>query len=162
MAYDFSGPWVERTAHQSQLFTPAQPHNISAQLSCQAAIEYVLEQGVRPNKVLLGVPLYGRSFLDSDNIDQSFSDCGGESGCFDYCDLPRPGATVHHDNEVCADYCSGGDGGFVTYDTPHTVKQKAKFVSDTGLGGLFYWQITADKKGCESLVETGYRTLHDI
>jgi len=162
MAYDFSGPWTERTAHQSQLLTPSHPHTKAAQLSCQAAVTYLLRKGVCPKKVLLGIPIYGRSFLKADSINQPYSDCGGESGCFDYCDLPRPGSTVHHDDAVGAAYCTGGDGGFVTYDTPQIVQRKAKFVIDLGLGGLFYWQITADKRGNESLVETGYRTLHDV
>ena len=148
MAYDFSGPWIEKTAHQSQLLTPAQPHNEAAQLSCQAAVAYVLGEGVYPTKLLLGIPLYGRSFLNTDNIDQPVSDCGGESGCFDYCDLPRPGATVYHDDAVGAAYCAGGDGGFVTYDTPQVVEKKAntwpkKYENCRHSGFIFLGQVSA-------------------
>ncbi|KAL1988073.1 hypothetical protein VTN96DRAFT_1104 [Rasamsonia emersonii] len=162
MCYDFSGPWVNRTGHQSQLFTPRHPHNEAAYISCQSAVTYILSRGVNPKKILLGVPVYGRSFLGSDNINQPYSGLGGEDGAFDYCDLPRPGAKEHHDDAVGAAYCTGGDGGFVTYDTPRTVQQKAKFVTNLGLGGLFYWHITADKRGAKSLIETGYNTLHDM
>lgn len=162
MCYDFSGPWVNRTGHQSQLYTPRHPHNEAAYISCQSAVTYILSRGVNPKKILLGVPVYGRSFLGSDNINQPYSGVGGEDGTFDYCDLPRPGAKEYHDDAVGAAYCTGGDGGFVTYDTPRTVEQKAKFVTNLGLGGLFYWHITADKRGAKSLIETGYNTLHDM
>jgi chitinase len=162
MAYDFSGPWTSLTGHQSQLYTPSHPKSEAAYTSCQSAILYVLSQGVNPKKVLLGIPVYGRSFLGSNNVGQSYSGCGGEDGVFDYSDLPRPGAKEHHDDKVGAAYCTGGDGGFITYDTPQTVQQKAKFVASSNLGGLFYWNIAADARGPRSLIESGYNALHDM
>ncbi|KAJ9238370.1 CAZyme family GH18 [Paecilomyces variotii] len=162
MAYDFSGPWTDRTGHQSQLYTPSRPNSESAYISCHSAMTYVLSQGVNPRKVLLGIPVYGRSFLGSNNVGQSYSGCGGEEGTFDYRDLPRPGAKEHHDDKVGAAYCIGGDGGFVTYDTTRTVQQKAKYVARSNLGGLFYWHIASDARGSRSLIETGYNILHDM
>jgi len=67
------------------------------------------------------------------------------------------------DEQACAAYCVGGDGGFVTYDSPATVTAKAAFVRALGLGGLFYWTGTGDKvDGGEegSLVMAGYCGLH--
>lgn len=162
MAYDFSGPWTSRTGHQAQLYTPSRPHNDAAHVSCQSSINYLLGQGVTPKKILLGVPVYGRSFLGTEKVGQPYSGHGGEDGVFDYSELPRPGAREHHDDKVGAAYCSGGDGGFVTYDTPRTVQQKAQFVTRMKLGGLFYWHIAADARGPRSLIETGYNTLHDM
>jgi len=162
MAYDFSGPWVNLTGHQAQLYTPSSPHNEAARISCQSAAHYMLSQGVDPKKILLGIPAYGRSFLGCNDINQPYSGRGGEDGTFDYCDLPRPGAKEYHDDAIGAAYCCGGDGGFVTYDTPRTVQQKARFVTKMGLGGLFYWHITGDKRGSKSLVETGFKALHDM
>lgn len=162
MAYDFAGPWTNRAGHQAQLYTPSRPHNDAATISCQSSISYLLSQGVTPKKILLGVPVYGRSFLGAEKVGQPYSGVGGEDGVFDYSELPRPGATEHHDDKVGAAYCSGGDGGFVTYDTPRTVQQKAQFVTKMKLGGLFYWHIAADARGPRSLIETGYNTLHDM
>ena len=86
----------------------------------------------------------------------------GEIGMFDYCELPRPGAKEYHDDMIGAAYCSGGDGGFFSYETPRTVHQQAKFVTQMGLGGLFYWHIAGDKRGSKSLVAAGYNTLHEM
>lgn len=76
--------------------------------------------------------------------------------------VPRPGAKEYYDEKSGAAWCVGGDGGFVTYDTPETVQQKAKFATKTKLGGLFYWHIGGDARGPRSLIETGYKTLHDM
>ncbi|XHF98287.1 hypothetical protein AWENTII_001844 [Aspergillus wentii] len=161
MAYDFAGPWTNQTGHQAQLYSPSRATPASS-TSCQSAVNYVLYQGVNPKKLLLGVPAYGRSFLGSSNVGQNYSGCGGEDGVFDYSDLPRPGAKEHHDDKLGAAYCSGGDGGFVTYDTPRTVQHKARFATKMKLGGLFYWHIGGDARGPRSLIETGYNTLHEM
>ncbi|KAL4884362.1 glycoside hydrolase superfamily [Aspergillus karnatakaensis] len=159
MGYDFSGPWGGETGHHAQLYSPSYANSA---ISCQSAVSYLLAQGVHSKKLLLGIPAYGRSFLGSDNIGQRYTGCGGEDGVFDYSELPRPGATEYHDEEVAAAYCVGGDGGFVTYDTPQTVQQKAEFVTRERLGGLFYWHIGGDARGPRSLIEMGYNTLHDM
>lgn len=163
MCYDFSGPWLDRTGHQAQLFTPSSPHNDAALTSCQSAVTYFQNFSVYSKKILLGIPVYGRSFTGADDINQPFSGSDGEDGVFDYSELPRPGAKEVHDESLGAAYCvDGSDGGFVSYDTPRTVEQKAKYVANMGLGGLFYWHIVADKRGVNSLLETGYNTLHEL
>lgn len=154
MAYDFAGPWGSETGHQAQLYgTPT---------SGYSAVDYVLTQGVSPRKLILGVPVYGRSFLGSTGPGQRYTGTGGEDGVFDYSDLPRPGAQEMHDPQAGAAACVGADGGFVTYDIPATVKQKAEFVTSSKLGGLFYWHICSDARGPRSLIETGYNTLHEM
>ncbi|THC91046.1 hypothetical protein EYZ11_009486 [Aspergillus tanneri] len=159
MTYDFSGPWTNESGHHAQLYSPSR--NPGA-ISCHSAVSYILSQGVDPKKLLLGIPAYGRSFLDSSKPGQRYAGCGGEDGVFDYNALPRPGAKECHDDKLGAAYCSGGDGGFVTYDTPRTVQQKARFVTKSKLGGLFYWHIGGDAQGPRSLIETGYNTLHEM
>lgn len=154
MAYDFAGPWGSETGHQAQLY--------GSPTSGSSAVDYLLMQGVSSRKIILGIPVYGRSFLGSSGPGQRYTCTGGEDGVFDYRDLPRPGTREYHDKQVGASACVGGDGGFVTYDTPATVRQKAKFVTSSELGGLFYWHICSDAQGPRSLIETGYTTLHDV
>lgn len=154
MTYDFAGPWESETGHQAQLY--------GSGVSGDSAVSYVVGQGVSPRKIILGVPVYGRSFLGSNGPGQRYTGNGGEDGVFDYRDLPRPGTQEYHDKNIAASFCVGADGGFVTYDTPETVKQKAEFVTSSKLGGLFYWHVCSDARGPRSLVETGYNTLHEM
>ncbi|KAI9843394.1 MAG: hypothetical protein M1837_006420 [Sclerophora amabilis] len=160
MTYDFSGPWTDACGHQAQLFAPSQPHNDAARLSCSTAVEYVRSQGVPAQKIVLGVPVYGRSFLGAQTVGDRFAGHGGSDGTFDYRDLPRPGTVECNDVDLGAAFCVGGDGGFVSYDNPHSVKLKAAFVRQQCLGGLFYWTGTADGHGRRSLVEAGFTGLH--
>lgn len=162
MAYDFSGHWVGVSGHQSQLYTPSEPHNASAANSGDKAVNYMVSKGVPKHKIILGIPAYGRSFLGCTDIGQKFSETGGIDGTFNYKDLPRPGATEHYDITIGAAYSIGGDGGFVTYDNHHSVIQKAAYVKQNGLGGVFYWTGTADCHNDpeRSLIEASFRAFN--
>lgn len=160
MTYDFSGPWSQTSGHHAQLFTPSHPLNDAARLSCRSAVEYLISRGIRRHKILLGIPVYGRSFLGANAIGQPYNGSAGQDGTFDYKNLPRPGALESVDQQVGAAFSVGGDGGFVSYDNPQTVRMKGNYVRQNRLGGLFYWTGTADARGPRSLVETGYRALH--
>ncbi|KAK2937215.1 Chitinase II [Fusarium oxysporum f. sp. vasinfectum] len=86
---------------------------------------------------------------------------GAEDGTFEYNQLPRKGCKEVVDKRHVAAHCTGADGGFVTYDNPDTVKIKAGFCKQKGLGGLFYWNGPADSKDkSRSLVAAGFRALH--
>jgi len=47
--------------------------------------------------------------------------------------LPRGNTEERVDIQAVAAYCIGGDGGFVSYDNPETVRIKAEFVKSRGL-----------------------------
>ncbi|KAI4158851.1 MAG: hypothetical protein LQ342_007087 [Letrouitia transgressa] len=158
MAYDFSGPWTSTSGHQSQLYAPPQAPPES-QSSGGSAVAYMKSKGVPSNKILLGIPVYGRSFLGASQINQKFTGSGGHEGTFEYRELPRPGAQEQFDQHAVAAFCVGGDGGFVSYDNPRTVELKAQFAKREKLAGLFYWTGTGDKNGSESLVAAGHRVL---
>lgn len=160
MAYDFSGPWTPVSGHQAQLHRPPYTYPGDPGLSGHSAVDYLISRGVQPEKILLGVPVYGRSFPGADNIGQSYTGHGGPECTFDYKDLPRPGSVEHQDAQAGAAFCVGGDGGFVSYDTPDVVRMKGTYVVSRGLGGLFYWTGTADAPGRRSLVKAGYAALH--
>lgn len=159
MTYDFAGPWTSECGHHAQLYTPKQPHNEASKISCSSAVAYIQSQGVPTGKILLGIPTYGRSFLGASKVADTFKGQAGEEGTFEYRDLPRPKASLKFDDAVGAAFCVGGDGGFVTYDTPKSVAMKADFARQQKLGGLFYWTGTGDKDDSESLVKTGWEVL---
>ncbi|KAJ5613845.1 hypothetical protein N7528_007499 [Penicillium herquei] len=160
MTYDFAGSWTELSGHQAQLTASPQPHNAFAKRSIETGVEYLKAHGVPQEKTLIGIPVYGRSFLGATGTGQSFTGNGGENGIFAYKDLPRPGTQEVTDWERGAAFCVGGDGGFVSYDNPETVKMKAQFVKARKIAGLFYWTGTSDAAPPRSLVETGYRNLN--
>jgi len=163
MCYDFSGPWTELSGHQCQLYSPEHPHNAFAKRSCDAAVKYLFGRGVPGSKVVIGIPVYGRSFLGTNNIGQQFNGHAGEAGgVIEYKDLPRTNAVEYVDWNVGAAFSVGGDAGFVSYDVPATVTAKAQFVKQKGLRGLFYWTGVADApldRGDRSLIRAGWAEL---
>lgn len=94
----------------------------------------MMASGVPGKKILLGIPLFGRSFLNVSGPGHKNRGCGGEDGSFEYNTLPRRGTKEHVDKKACAAQCVGGDGGFVSYDNPETVRMKATFCKQKGLG----------------------------
>jgi chitinase len=161
MSYDFSGPWTPVAGHHAQLHAPPGPGGAQQTVSGRIAVEYLLGKGVPAGKIVLGVPAYGRSFLGVTARGQAHSGHAGEEGTFEFRDLPRPGTAEQVDGACCAAFCVGGDGGFVTYDSPATVREKARYVKGRGLAGLFYWTATGDAEDMErSLVYNGYMELH--
>lgn len=156
MSYDFTGSWTETSGHHAQLYcTPG-----AGEASTHTGVDYILSKQVPPHKILLGIPIYGRSFLGAGGPGQRYSGCGGEEGTFEYKDLPRPGTHEQVDETLVAAYCAGADGGFVTYDNPQTVQMKARYAKSRGLAGLFYWSSLGDATGDRSLVLHGYNALH--
>lgn len=129
MAYDFTGSWTPKTGHHAQLHAggPEEP-------SGAAAVAYVKSTGFPSKKILLGIPVYGRSFLGATGPEQSYNGHGGESGTIEYKSLPSAGADEIVDTHRVAAFCSGGDDGFVSYDNQETVRIKGHFCKAQELG----------------------------
>ena len=97
MAYDFAGSWSNKSGHHAQLF-PNAPHEPSG----STAVDYLIRRGFPPKKILLGVPVYGRSFLGAIGPGQTFTGNGGEEGTYEYKSLPREGASENTDTRLVA------------------------------------------------------------
>jgi chitinase len=161
MAYDFAGKWTEVSGHQAQLRSPDRPDDAFSKRSVENVVRYLKSHGVSLKKALIGIPVYGRSFLGVTGPGQQFMGQGGKNGMIEYRDLPRPGTHEIVDEQLGAAFCVGADGGFVSYDNPETVEMKAKYVKTNKLGGLFYWTGSYDAdESPRSLVETGYKCLN--
>ncbi|KAI0473366.1 glycoside hydrolase [Xylariaceae sp. FL0804] len=168
-AYDFFGHWTHRSGHQAQLFAPSSSSSRGGsssgssdeQPSGAGGAAYLTAHGCPPGKILLGIPAHGRSFLGVSGPGHRHRGAAGEGGSFAYNQLPRRHARETVDKRVGAAYCVGGDGGFVSYDTPETVRMKAAYCKQKGLGGLFYWSGPNDSQDkSRSLIAAGFRALH--
>lgn len=129
MTYDFYGSWTPLSGHHAQLYSASKDEPSAASI-----VQCVMSRGFPAKKVLLGIPAYGRSFLHASGPGQKFRGGGGEDGTFEYQQLPRKGCRETVDKRACAATCVGGDGGFVSYDNPDTVKMKAAFCKQKALG----------------------------
>ncbi|KFY59720.1 hypothetical protein V497_04123 [Pseudogymnoascus sp. VKM F-4516 (FW-969)] len=157
MAYDYSGSWSTVTGHLANLY-PSKSMPDTTPYSTDKAVTDYIAGGVPASKLVIGVPLYGRSFAATEGMGQKFSGVGGgswENGVWDYKVLPKAGATVKMDDDAKARYSyDPASKELISFDTVEDAKTKAEYVKSKGLGGAMYWETSADRKGDQSLIGT--------
>lgn len=157
MAYDYTGSWESKTGHQANLYR-SRSNPAATPADTQTALAYYRSQGVDPRKILLGLPLYGRSFTGTDGLGKPYSGVGKgsvEAGIWQYKALPRSGAKEIWDAEAWASYSYDAKAReLVSYDNVDSARRKATFLVQQKLGGAVFWESSGDKKGDASLVGT--------
>lgn len=157
MAYDYAGSWDQVSGHQANLY-PDSENPAATPFSTTAAIEHYTKHGVAHHKIVLGMPIYGRAFENTDGPGKPYNGTGDgnwERGIYDYKNLPLTGAEEHLDEKSGASYCyNAQQKTLVTYDTPNMAKIKVDFIKNNGLGGAMWWESSADKEGPEGLIQT--------
>jgi chitinase len=102
-------------------------------------LKYYVSQGINSGKIVLGMPIYGRAFENTDGLGKPFSGTGQgtwENGVHDFKKLPLPGAEEIHDEESGATYCYDRSKRLlVTYDTVDMARRKAEWIRQQDLGG---------------------------
>lgn len=151
MGYDYAGSWDSIAGHQANLY-PSSSTLGSTPFSTIAAINhYVQVGGVPPSKIVLGMPLYGRAFTNTDGPGTPYSGVGEgswEQGVWDYKALPKPGAVECVDAQAGASWSyDAATRTMVSYDTVTMAEAKAAFIMQQNLGGGMWWESSGDKGG---------------
>jgi len=94
------------------------------------------------------MPLYGRSFSNTEGPGTSFQGVGKgswEHGVYDYKALPLPSSKVLVDKNVVASWCYHPNRKeMVSYDSVEIAKMKAAWIIKQGFGGSMYWELSGD------------------
>lgn len=154
MAYDYAGSWDSVAGHQANLY-PSRSNTSGTPFSTARALEHYT-RFIDPSKIVMGMPLYGRAFENTNGLGRPFSGIGQgswEQGVYDYKALPQPGAKEYYDHESGASYSyDESQKVFVSYDTVPMAREKASYIKNHYLGGAMWWETSGDRKGNESII----------
>ncbi|HLU98987.1 MAG TPA: glycoside hydrolase family 18 protein [Thermobifida alba] len=150
--YDFTGSWKETTGHHAQLYAPSDDPD---QPSVDRAVRQYLEYGLPADKLVLGIPGYGRGWSgvppgpDADG----WSVRAEEGADGDYGEATDAYETLEQltgerffDRATGTQWVYDGDEWW-SYDTPEVVRLKGEYAIDRGLRGLVLWNLDMDPEG---------------
>lgn len=161
MAFDYAGSFSNLTGHLSNVF-PSIKNPLSTPFNTEQAVTYY-SQHVASEKIILGMPIYGRSFNNTKGLGLPYNGTGSgtwEAGVWDYKALPLAGSKVYHDVQTVTSWSYDSKQGLlISYDTPEIAAGKTEYLKRRSLGGAFWWESSADKAGNDSLVTT-VRSYH--
>ena len=159
--YDFYGPWGPQTNHQSQLRSPAaNPAPANQKYSVDSAVNKYLSMGAPANKLVVGVPAYGRGWTGVPNVNNGLYQNGSaasgtfEAGIEDYDVIKNRAGTVFRDDANGAIWKYDGST-FWSYDDPQLIQAKGQYVKAGGLGGLMIWSLDGDDGSLVTAMQSG-------
>ncbi|WP_286858220.1 MULTISPECIES: glycoside hydrolase family 18 protein [Sphingobacterium] len=129
MTYDSGNPpYHHASLHRSSL---------SGRTTCAEAVKAHIAGGMPAEKLVLGIPFYGRG--NKTDI----------KGFIDYKDLLNlQGFEQKWDDEAKAHYLVNAQGTLVlTFETPESIALKCEYVHEQGLLGAMYWEYAGDTEG---------------
>ncbi len=163
MTYDFNGAWSSASNFNAPLYASASDPTNTIGTNVDATIQNYLGRGVPADKLVMGVPFYGRAVEGVANVSgglfQSHTgaplgtwDDGstGATGMFDYSDiaanyLTRPDIEQYWDGDAMVPWLYDPAAGlFLSYDDPASLALKKAYVVDNGLGGVMIWEMSSD------------------
>ncbi|XP_036337628.1 probable chitinase 10 [Rhagoletis pomonella] len=156
MAYDFHGKWERETGHNAPLYAPSTDSEWRKQLSVDNAAAMWVKMGAPKEKLVIGMPTYGRSFTltHTDKHGPNAPATGGgregvytkESGFLAYyeiCELLLNGAVYVWDDEMKVPYMVDGDQ-WVGFDDERAIRNKMHWIKSNGFGGAMVWTVDMD------------------
>lgn len=154
MVYSWTSPagsWDTVSNHHANLY--------GDNLSASQAVNWYISQGVSRSKIVLGIPLYGRSFLNTEGPGSKYSGMGPgswEAGVYDYRTLPLPESYKLRDENVGASWTYDYQKKeMVSYDDEYMGKIKGEFIRKEGLAGSMFWELSGDKGTAREGMERG-------
>ena len=144
MEYDFDGPWNDATGLVAPLYQAKgdpDPTNNAAW-----AVEQYLAAGVKPEKIVFGLPFYGYEWTDVPSTDHGLFQAGtpvGDGASYNAIVPLESSFTKYRDPKTQAPWLYDGTS-FWTYDDPTSLAFKMRYAHNQKLGGLMVWDLSGD------------------
>ncbi|XP_026838533.1 mucin-5AC isoform X5 [Drosophila erecta] len=161
LTYDFHSSHEPSVNHHAPLYSLEEDseYNYDAELNIDYSIKYYLKAGADRDKLVLGIPTYGRSYtlINEESTELGAPSEGpGEQGdatrekgylaYYEICQTLKddPEWTVVQPNANIMGPYAYRRNQWVGYDDEAIVRKKAEYVVAQGLGGIMFWAIDND------------------
>ncbi|KAG9456265.1 hypothetical protein H6P81_000773 [Aristolochia fimbriata] len=148
MSYGFSGAsWQPNNTG-----APAALYDLNSEVSTSSGLESWVRAGVPPQKVVMGVPLYGCTWRLADPAEHGIGSPalgeGPDNGLMSFAELvdfnEANNATVVFDVDTVSTYSFAGTS-WIGYDDGDSVAGKIDYAKSNDHGGYFFWALGFDK-----------------
>ncbi|XP_029975601.1 acidic mammalian chitinase-like [Salarias fasciatus] len=155
MTYDFHGAWEPFTGHNSPLFASSFDDGTNIYSNVDFAMNYWKNQGAPLEKLILGIPTYGRTFRTASAACGVGAPANGaasarpytqEAGFWSYyeiCTFLQEGSSLRWIDEQNVPYAIKGNE-WVGFDNRRSFEIKARYLKDNKFGGAFIWSLDLD------------------
>ncbi|XP_043513827.1 flocculation protein FLO11-like isoform X2 [Frieseomelitta varia] len=161
LSYDYHSSYEPAVDHHSPLYPLEEDneYNYDAELTIDYTVKYLSKKGAAPEKIVLGIPTYGRSYtLFNEDATDLGSPADGpgvegeatrEKGYLAYYEICEGLAqsdeweVIQPNPKAMGPYAYKGDQ-WVGYDDESIVRLKARYVNEKNLGGIMFWTIDND------------------
>lgn len=157
MTYDFHyyTKYTPFTGFNSPLYPRHSEQLYFATLNINYTVNMYMNKGLDPTKIVVGIPTYGHTFtlFNANNHEINSPASGfGSLGSLGFINYPevcaflkdfKSNVTVKQDEEAKVPYLYRNKE-WVSYDTPQSVMEKAKFIKEKKLRGAMIYSLNAD------------------
>lgn len=167
MTYDMSGSWSRVTGFNAPLYNSSE--NPPEGNSTDSAMRAFLDLGVPADKLVMGVPFYGRGWAgvrdENNGLHQPFNGlpAGVPEGSFAYHALADGFAGTYqrfwHEAAQVPWLYAADTGTMISYDDPESLGIKASYARESGFGGIMFWELSQDSED-SALLRSIYQTLN--
>ncbi|TVX95945.1 glycosyl hydrolase family 18 protein [Cohnella terricola] len=163
MTYDYSGTWEPLAHHNAPLYYDKNhPKATGPRWNVAGGVRGHLKGGVPAYKLVLGLPFYGKGWLNCPSPGQ-YQTCEGgtippgekfgtwEDYAFDYTDVEdnyvNKNGYIRYWNEAAkVPYLYNNENKrFISYDDEESILYKASLVRSLDLAGVMSWDISGDR-----------------
>ncbi|XP_030077380.1 chitotriosidase-1 [Microcaecilia unicolor] len=154
MTYDLHGSWESVTGHVSPLYKGIKDTGSAGSLNVDFAINYWKDNGAPAEKLIMGIPTYGRSFTlkSSDSsvgapasgpaLPGQFTKEAGFWAYYEICTFLKDATTTWIEEQKVPYSVKGNQ--WVGYENVESIKRKVQYLKMNNLGGAMVWAIDLD------------------
>lgn len=162
LTYDYHTAYDPETNHHAPLQNrpDASVFEDSNKLNVEWTVDYYVKLGAPRNKLIIGIPTYGRSFTLADPTKseiQAVAEGPGEAGAatrekgylafYEICQkIEEEKWQIQNPYPKIQGPYATKDNQWVGYDDMDIIREKARFVLENGLGGAMVWTLDNDGK----------------